>query len=399
MKTKICIIGGGNSTHSLIPLLTKDTNEVNLFTRNPEKWSKNVSMEYTLSDGVVKDVLKGELSIVSDDPKDVIPQSDIIILSIPVFQYRNLLHQIAPYINMDKKVYIGTIYGQGGFNWMIKEIIKKFNLTNIVYFASGLIPWITRTREYGSVGINYGCKKNNVIAIHPKEEFINLKHVLLDDMCLSYFGKGEYLLADNFISLTLSVDNQIIHQTRLYGLYLTSKGKWDTYEEIPLFYKDYDDTSAKVLKDLDEEYSLIRDAIKLKYPNQDFKYMLDYLSLERFSYESESEDIKNSFTNSKTLGQIPTPVIRNDRGEWVFDATHRFFYDDIYYGINIGKWIAEKLEISTPTIDKIIKWAEQILGDNIIDDHGLLITKINEKKFLNGTPDVYGYFRVEEILD
>ncbi|WP_018675801.1 NAD/NADP-dependent octopine/nopaline dehydrogenase family protein [Riemerella columbina] len=397
MKNKITIIGGGNSTHSLIPLLSKNNNEINLFTRKPDQWQETIEMEYTLPDGSVNDILKGTIKKVSADPKDVIPEADCIILSIPVYQYRNLLHQIAPYISKDKKVYVGTIYGQGGFNWMVKEIIDKFNLKNVVYFASGLIPWITRTKEYGKVGINYGCKKNNVVAVYPKEEFENLKSLLLDDLCYNYFGKGEYLLADNFLSLTLSVDNQIIHQTRLYGLYLSSGGQWDAYDEVPFFYRDYDDLSAKVLEDLDNEYSLIREKIIESFPNHDFKYMMNYLDLEHFSYGSSSPNIKESFTESQTLGQIPTPVVQNNDGKWVFDATHRFFYDDIYYGIVIAKWMAEKLEIKTPTIDKILKWAGNVIDDTIIDSNEKINIRNNEK-FLYGTPDVYGYTSIKELI-
>ncbi|MBS9767579.1 MAG: NAD/NADP octopine/nopaline dehydrogenase family protein [Flavobacteriaceae bacterium] len=397
MKQIITVVGGGNSTHSLIPLLTKENNQVNLFTRKPKKWQKEIIMEYTLPDGSVSRTLNGRLNDVSDNPADIIPQSDIILLAIPVFQYRNLLHQIAPHINKDKKVYIGTIYGQGGFNWMVEEIINKYELNNVIYFSSGLIPWITRTKEYGKVGINYGCKENNVVAVNPKQEFSNLKARLLDDLCFNFFGTGEYLQADNFISLTLSVDNQIIHQTRLYGMFLTTKGEWNTYEEVPFFYRDYDDVSAEVLQDLDREYSLIRQSIIKKYPTQNFEYMLDYLELEHFSYGSTSPDIKTSFTESKTLGQIPTPVVEKN-GKWVFDATHRFFYDDIYYGIVIAKWFAEKLDIQTPTIDTIIKWSQEILGDTILDDDNRLVGKINEKSFLYGTPDVYGYKDIDDVI-
>lgn len=397
MKTKITIVGGGNSTHSLIPLLSTNANEISLFTRKPEKWQDSIIMEYTLPDGTVKASLDGHIQKASANPEDVIPNADFIILSVPVYQYRNLLHQIAPFISRNKKVYIGTIYGQGGFNWMVEEVIKKYNLTNIVYFSSGLIPWITRTKEYGKVGINYGCKQNNVVAVFPKEEFYNLKNILLDDLCYNYFGKGEYLLADNFLSLTLSVDNQIIHQTRLYGLYLSTAGVWSTYDDVPFFYRDYDDLSAQILEDLDQEYTLIRERIMKRFPEHDFKYMMNYLDLEHFSYGSSSSSIKESFTQSETLGQIPTPVVQNKYGKWVFDATHRFFYDDIYYGIMIAKWFAEKLAINTPTIDKILKWAGGVINDTLIDDNNKLKISV-EDGFLYGVPDVYGYNSIEELI-
>ena len=59
-----------------------------------------------------------------------------------------------------------------------------------------------------------------------------------------------------------------------------------------MFYRDYDDVSAKLLADLDADYSKIREKIKAMYPTKNFKHMLDYLALERFSYQSHNTDVK-----------------------------------------------------------------------------------------------------------
>lgn len=62
----------------------------------------------------------GDINALSDDYKDVIPDADVIFLCMPVHQYRNALKKLAPFINRSKKeVFVGTIYGQAGFNWMV----------------------------------------------------------------------------------------------------------------------------------------------------------------------------------------------------------------------------------------------------------------------------------------
>ena len=227
-KTVFTIIGGSNSAHSIIPLLSNAGKEIQLYTRKPDKWNSNIVMEYQDSKGNVKNVLEGKISKISSNYKDLIPQSNVIILSLPVHSYRKVLHEIAPYINKKcDKVIISTIYGQGGFNWMVDEIKQKFDLNNIVSVAVGLIPWITRTKNYGSVGVNYGPKEVNVAAVYPREEFDYVNDLFLDDICYNWFKTGKFVQAQNFLSLTLSVDNQIIHQTRLYGLYKASGGSWD----------------------------------------------------------------------------------------------------------------------------------------------------------------------------
>src|SRR6056297_2397144 len=104
MKT-ITVVGGGNSAHVLIPLLSKTGMEVNLLTRKPEKWHKTITLEHRTSDGETLDVYEGGLNIISKSPSDVIPQADIIILCMPVHAYRLSMHEFAPYMNKVKKTH------------------------------------------------------------------------------------------------------------------------------------------------------------------------------------------------------------------------------------------------------------------------------------------------------
>ena len=81
-------------------------------------------------------------------------------------------------------------------------------------FAVGLLPWICRTIEYGKVGVTYGSKHVNIAAISHQDDFEYLNNMLLSDICERGLQKGVFRRAENFLSLTLSVDNQIIHPTR-----------------------------------------------------------------------------------------------------------------------------------------------------------------------------------------
>lgn len=63
----------------------------------------------------VLQVVRGEINRKSSDPAEVIPEADIIVLCMPVHQYRDALDRLAPYINRQKKeVFVGTVYGQAG---------------------------------------------------------------------------------------------------------------------------------------------------------------------------------------------------------------------------------------------------------------------------------------------
>jgi hypothetical protein len=397
MKT-ITIVGGGSGTHVLIPLLSETNVKINLLTSKPDKWVNNPTLEYVLPDQSVKTVYRGRIDKISNNPSEVIPDADIIILCMPVHQYRNALHTIASSINRGKEVFVGTIYGQAGFNWMAEEIQKEFNLDSLGWFAIGLIPWISRVREYGESGITYGCKSKNVIAVYPFDKFDYLNQLFLDDLCHKWFGVGEFVQADNFISLTLSVDNQIIHPSRMQALTIEYGDYWNRIEDIPYFYRDYSKLSGELLKSLDQDYSKIRETIYKNYPNKKFTYMLNYLDLEHFSNGSKSIDIVDSFVNSQTLTLIKTPVIE-ENGKWKLNNKHRFFLDDIFYGVLIAKWFAKELDIKVDNIDKIIRWAEKILSLEIMDEDDNFSSSILENKFFCGIPSIYGIKTIDQAID
>ena len=183
-------------------------------------------------------------------------------------------------------------------------------------------------------------------------------------------------------------------------MFLKYNGKWANKEDIPYFYRDYDQKSADLLQELDADYSKIREAIKIKYSELDFQYMLDYLGLERLSYRSENTDIRESFTTSPTLGAIKPPTIQLESGEWIIDKDHRFFTDDIHYGLCIAKWIADQLFLDVPTIDSIIDWAQQLRNEKIIEGNKLLLgSESLTTEFMSGIPPVYGLNSIDDILD
>jgi len=49
-KQTITIIGGGSSTHTLIPFLTDKLRNIYLLTSQPEKWNQSVVLELRNSD-------------------------------------------------------------------------------------------------------------------------------------------------------------------------------------------------------------------------------------------------------------------------------------------------------------------------------------------------------------
>lgn len=187
-----------------------------------------------------------------------------------------------------------------------------------------------------------------------------------------------------------------------HGKSSTGEGYWDKAEDVPLFYRDFDETSATILKQLDNDYTKIRNAVRTHFPSRPFTYMLDYLSLHRLTHQNEHEDILESFHQSKQLGLIKTPTRQctTTRAAFSLDTDSRFFTDDIPYGLLVAKWVAENLQVEVPTIDEVIMWAQTLTGETFIRNNGSIdLDACLRGKFTSGIPPSYGIEDVDRILD
>ena len=397
---QLVICGGGNSAHALVPLLSKSIFEVSVLTSRPKAWSKTIDLEYVLPNGDIAQSIQGKIKLTTNDPVKCIPKADYIVLCMPVHKYRVALHNVAPFIDRNKTVVIGTMYGQGGFNWMVDEIKKQYHLHNIISFAFGLIPWVCRTAEYGHKGVTYGFKAINAAAVYPQDKFNQLDDEFFEPICYKWFNVGKTEKLGTFLSITLAVDNQIIHPTRCYALSKKNPYGWHSLTEVPMFYRDYDQYSADCLSALDEDYTKVRNRLKKMFPGKDWHYMLNYLDLDRYTNQYEPEDIVDSFVSSPKLRSIGTPVVADDNGSVNIDINSRFFMDDIYYGICITKWIAEQWDIEVPMIDDILRWVQEIRDERIIsDDNRLVLDSIDLcSPMKSGIPFYYGITRIEDII-
>lgn len=236
-------------------------------------------------------------------------------------------------------------------------------------------------------------------SIRPHDKFDELNKIFFEDITTRWHKMGRFHQACSFLSLTLSVDNQVIHPSRCYGLWKRHGGKWDTENDIPFFYKDYDDLSEKYLTALDNDYEKVREAVRKAFPKRDFKYMLDYLTLERVTHNSAHASIKDSFRHSQQLALIKTPTVKLDDGTFGLNTECRFFTDDIPYGVLIARWVGQELGVETPFIDEIIEWAGSIRDEHYLKNGKVDLDYCLGSHSRTGIPPVYGINDVMKILD
>lgn len=357
---KVAIVGGGASAHVLAVLLAKSGHEVRILTSRPKEWAQELELE------AGDDLIRGSIVGATSSPFEAIHEASIAFMCMPVHQYPLALRTLAPVLASNQDCIIGPVYGQGGFDWMMEDVCKSYGLGRRRYFAIGLLPWIVRTKIYGKRAISYGPKFRNGIATSDLDTFDYLQENVLNDLSLNHWGCGGFERVPNFLTLTLTVDNQIIHPSRCYALSRLHPA-WESESEIPYFYRDFDDSSATILQGVDDDYTSVRKALVVKHPDLDNKYMLDYLSLEHWSYGSHNPDIRASFVNSNTLREIKPPVAVCKDGLFRLDANHRFFKDDFTFGLAISQWFGNRLGCRTPHIDLLVNWYRREIVPRQID--------------------------------
>jgi len=76
------------------------------------------------------------------------------------------LRQIAPYIEPNS--FVGTLFAQGGFDWMAKSVLgDRIEKENITVFGFLNIPWICKIKEYGNEVRLLGAKSKLYCAYVP----------------------------------------------------------------------------------------------------------------------------------------------------------------------------------------------------------------------------------------
>lgn len=90
----------------------------------------------------------GKLNIISDDPKEVAEGTRLFILCGPAYSEQPILEKLASFV--EKNSYVGTVFGQGGFNWLAKFIFgQRIKSDNLTIFALQNVPSICKIKTYG----------------------------------------------------------------------------------------------------------------------------------------------------------------------------------------------------------------------------------------------------------
>lgn len=330
----VTVIGGGNIGTYFAVEFARKGHEVIVYSSKPGKFSTVLQM-HGEEDTVVAE---GEIVCSTNDLKKAVCNTELILITLPAFMLTEIAQKLYPLV--PSGISIGVIPGTGGVEFCFSDFKKK----DITIFGLQRVPAVARLVQYGKIVKVQGKRERLHLASIPNQNKYQIAEMISD----IFEMPCECL--DNYLCVTLTPSNPILHTARLFSLFEDyQEGK--VYPSVPLFYEQWDDASSEILFLCDEELQHICKCLtKLD--------LHEVLSLkEHYGCNTVSEMTKK-MQSIKSLQGLKTPMIECKNG-YIPDFESRYFTADFPCGLAIIKQIADMAEVKVSGITKVLGWYEE----------------------------------------
>ena len=333
---KITIVGGGNIGTQFAVHCAEKGHEVTVYTSTPEIYDGHLN----IIDEIGDTIHEGGIKLATANPELAFRDAEIIMVTMPSTMMKSIAEMI--YDHSDSKAMIGVVPGNGGSECAFFKCIKRGN----VFFGIERVPAIARLVQKGKTVKSTGYRDELHVAALPRKNAEKCA-----ELVSSIFDKKTRIIP-NFLNLTMTPSNPILHTTRLRTLF----GDWHegvVYDSVPLFYEDWDDASSELLIACDEEVQEICRALP--------EFELQFVKSLRTHYESPTvEMMTKKISSIAAFKGLTAPTVRVGRGGLAPDLHSRYFTADFSYGLTIIKQVADFAGVKTPNIDETMAWYKSI---------------------------------------
>lgn len=328
---KVTIFGGGNIGTQFAVHCAEKGHSVTIFTTKPEKFSKEI---YIVDDTHIA-THKGSIVCATSNPAEAFENAELIFVTIPAFLMQNAEEKINPYFK--KGMIIGLVPGTGGGECCFSNAIKK----GCTVFGFQRVPSVARLVEYGKSVCASGYRDSLCIAALPKNE---------TPKCCSLVSGIFNMPVEpmpNYLSVTMTPSNPILHTSRLRRLFKDYK-EGIFYDSIPMFYKDWSMDSSELLLKNDQEVQNICKSLPM--------FDLSGVKSLKKHYESENaEQLTAKMRSIKSLQGLGTPSVRTENG-LIPDFSSRYFTADFPFGLEILVQIGNFAGVHIPNMQETLNW-------------------------------------------
>ena len=216
----VTIVGGGNVGTQFAVHCSEKGNHVTLFTSKPERFSK--VLHIVDAQGTL--LRKGYVSA-TNKSAEAFSTAELIFITTPSFMADEVAGKILPHVR--EGTFIGFVPGTGGYECAFRAALKK----GCILFGLQRVPSVARLRKYGDTVCAVGYREKLHLAAIPSAYTARCCELVSEMLNMPCEGLGNYL------NVTLTPSNPILHTSRLYSLFQDyAAGK--TYRSVPLFYED-----------------------------------------------------------------------------------------------------------------------------------------------------------------
>lgn len=334
----ITIVGAGNVGTQLAVHCAEKGNRVTFYTSKPDMIEKHLCI-VDESGNVIR---TGEIEGATSEAAEAFLEAEVIFITMPAYCMNDIAYKILPFVRVGMK--IGLIPGTGGGECTFRKHMEQ----GAIIFGLQRVPSVARLVEYGKKVCATGYRKELHVGTLPgryAKECSNMIAELLDMPCV---------VLPNYLNLTLTPSNPILHTTRLKVLF-QDYNKGVGYDRIPLFYEEWDNESSELLLKCDNEVQKICAELR--------EFDLREVKSLRIHYESETaEQLTNKIKSIKGFKGLKTPMIQS--GDKFFpDLESRYFIADFPYGLAILVQIAEFIGVEVKNMKETLEWYYALKND------------------------------------
>ncbi len=308
-NTSITVIGGGNIGTQFACVCASKGYKVNVFSSKPELYDGTLEVVDEF-----ENVTVSKLNKVTADIGEAIEGCQIIFVAQPAFMLPSAANKMLPYIKEDMNICV--LPGTGGAEFAFRECMKA----GVTLCGLQRVPTIARLEQYGKRVRCEGLRSELFLASIPSSKVEHLAEFM------SMLWGIPCTALPNYLSVTLTPSNPILHTTRLRTL-LADYEEGKVYDRNPLFYGEWNDASSELLIACDGE---LQEMLKI----MDKLDLHDVRSL-KLHYESNTVDaMTKKLSSIKSLHNLASPMKRVESG-WVPDFSSRYF---TIFASSFWKW-------------------------------------------------------------
>lgn len=365
MNKKITLLGAGNMGHILAAKFSQN-NDVCVFLNEVEavrKFNKDVKVFCEDSNSFYS----AKVKLITTDLSEALEFGEYIFITYPAFLFGKYAKLICPYLN--SKHHLFFVPGSGGAELFFKEAINKgATITGLQRVHS-----VARIIDQGVLVKESGIRKALRAASIPNSYNIEACHILSELYSLTV----EPL--DNYLNVTLINSNPILHTSRLYSIFKDYPKKIKEYEQLPLFYEEWDLDTSELLINMDNElFTLFKELGKCGLQVNQITSLLEH-------YESSNkEEMVAKITSIKSLKSLTTPSVKKENGKYEPDFNSRYFTADFPYGLDILLSFCRFFNTDCKNMETVSTWYHFAINDN---------ASFDIKQFFSSQKEISEYYK------